>query len=69
MVGEVRLNKPVKTPNGVGYPQGQMWENGVKYIIVRHKKEDLISTSAGMQLTRIDLPTVLFAYEEKDIEL
>lgn len=50
-MNDFKVNQKVTTPNGVGIVEGQMWEDGTQFIIIRHVMAEMTGREGGVCLT------------------
>lgn len=58
----------VSTPNGPGWFEGQMWECGSHWVLVRHVLAEMAGTLKGVCETPKAKITTLFRYDAKDVK-
>jgi hypothetical protein len=61
------LNEIIQTPNGAGVVQGELFENGYQYVLVRHTLSEMTGTAKGRNITPQAKFTGLWCYEECEV--
>jgi hypothetical protein len=64
----LHTNQLVQTPNGPGIADSPIFENGCRYLIVRHLIQDMTSTEKGRCLTPDAKYVSYWAYEITEIQ-
>ena len=68
-MNQFRLNQQVETPNGVGNLEGNMYADGLHYILVRHFIKNMTDKAAGTCFTPRAVISGLWCYTEEEVEI
>lgn len=64
---DLHTNQEINTPNGLGIAEGLIYENGGRYLVVRHQIKKMTSQDHGHSLTPTAKISGLWRYELETI--